>query len=92
MNYETSQSETSQDVEIPFLIEPDEERQHVILFHLLAVEENGREHWIQNEFAFDSLYDIEMSRTLEHLRTLEQEGTVQNIKMIERTATQEWLF
>jgi hypothetical protein len=75
------------------MIVPEEETpRHVILFHLLAVDVYGEEHWIQNEFVFDSEDDIEYKRTLNHITTLEKEGTVRNLKLTLRTTAQEWHF
>lgn len=71
---------------------PPEDTNSVILFQLLAVDETGDEHWIQNEFVFEDGDDIEYKRTLKEIKTLEQEGTVRNLKTFERTSQQEWLY
>lgn len=72
---------------------PEAALRNVILFHLLAVEESGQEHWVQNEFAFDIKdNDLEYRRTLKELVRLEEEGTVRNMKVIRRTTQQEWLY
>lgn len=96
MNYATSPNHNSHsslnEFEIPFDIVPEEDAKEVILFHALAVEENGRETWIQNEFVFESAEDIEYRRTLKQLRILTEEGTVRNIQTIQRTSVQEWLL